>query len=177
MGLSYTTNPKYSGTITNMPKPITSDQTLFGITEVLPLDPSLPRSRGILELQTSPSGGVIPTIRTLLFNYLWILNSSKRKLELQPPSWSSLKYTLSLHRSWLLSLLPPRARRELGQQVRKKRKRKRRIRRKFLMLVKYAPDIERMGKRLMIRHNNILNISPDLEMRLSYLGNMSSIPN
>jgi hypothetical protein len=177
MGLSYTTNLKYSGTITNMPKLITSDQTLFGITEVLPLDPSLLRSRGIQEPQTKPNGGAIPTTRTLLFNYPWILNSSKRKPELQPPSWSSLKYTLSLHRSWLLSLLPPRARRELGQQVRKKRKRKRRIRRKFLMLVKYAPDIERMGKRLMIRHNNILNISPDLEMRLSYLGNMSSIPN
>jgi hypothetical protein len=27
------------------------------------------------------------------------------------------------------------------------------------------------------RHNNILNISPDLEMRLSYSGNMSWIPN
>jgi hypothetical protein len=171
MGLSYTTNPKYSGTMTNMPKLITSDQTLFGITEVLPLDPSLPRFRGTREPQIRLSGGAIPTTRTLLFNYLWILNSSKRKPELQPLSWSSLKYTLSLHRSWLMSLLPPRARRELGQQVRKKRKRRRRIRRKSLMLVKYAPDIERLGKRLMIRHNNILNISPDLEMRSSYSGN------
>ena len=176
MGLSYTTNPKYLGTITNMPKTTTSDQTLSGITELLPLDPSLPRSRGIQEPQIRLSGGAIPTIRTLLFNYLWILNSSKQRSGLQPRNWSSLKYTLSLHRSWLLPLLPPRARRELGQQVRKKRRKKKRIRRRSLMLVKYAPDIERLGKRLMIRHNNILNISPDLEMRLSYLGNTLSIP-
>jgi len=41
---------------------------------------------------------------------------------------------------------------------------------------KVSLGIKQLGVRLMTRHNNILNISPDLEMRLSYSGNMLSIP-